>query len=256
MKLLVKLIFLTLVLISYFFSASIVYLIYFSNRKKFILMINKVVSFYCKLGVMVLDLDIESNIKEVDLSENYLLVGNHQSYLDIFALSSLVNTNYVTSVEVKNTAFLGPVTILAGCLFVERRSRSQLFKEIEDVTKSLESGGNVTIFPEATSTNGEKMRAFKRSLFQAGIDSKKAVLPFSLNYIGVNGEKISRSNRDLVCWYDDMDFGPHLFNLLKSEKVKIEIIFHESIKTKNQDNKELRDATFDKVASGFKPILA
>lgn len=217
-------------------------------------MINKVVSFYCKMGVKVFDLEVQSNFKDIDWSNNYLLAGNHQSYLDIFALSSIVNTNYVTSVEVKKTSFLGPITVLAGCLFVERRSRSRLFEEIQDVTNSLLSGGNVAIFPEATSTNGEKLRIFKRSLFQAGIDSKKTILPFSLNYQGINGERISQTNRDLVCWYDDMDFGPHFLSLLKSEKVKVEIIFHEPIKIKNQDSKELRDIAFEKVQSGFKPI--
>ena len=96
---------------------------------------------------------------------NYLIVSNHLSYLDVLAMISVLNTRFVTSMEVKHAAGLGWITDQAGCLYVERRSRKNLKTEINEISKALEGGFYVVVFPEATSTNGDGVLRFKRPLF-------------------------------------------------------------------------------------------
>lgn len=160
---------------------------------------------------------------EIPRDENFLVVSNHLSYVDVLALGAHLPGRFVTSVEVRETPFLGHIARLAGCLFVERRSRENLSKEVLSLSEALGNGERVTIFPEATSTDGSSVLRFRRPLFQAAADSGVRVLPLVLNYSSLSGHDLSATNRDEVCWYGDMDFGGHLWNLFKHRELVLEV---------------------------------
>lgn len=151
------------------------------------------------------------------------IVCNHMSYLDILILSSQIETCYVTSMEMKNAPVLGWATQVAGCLYVERRSKDNLKNEIQDVVDALLKGFHVTVFPEATSTNGEKILPFKKPLFSAAIQTQSFVQPLCLQYIKIDGKNFDTNNRDLVCWYGDMGFLTHLWSVMKLKRVDIKL---------------------------------
>ncbi|WP_186647804.1 hypothetical protein [Fluviispira vulneris] len=46
-------------------------------------------------------------------------------------------------------------------------------------------------FPEATSTEGKEIRAFKKPLFQSAILSQSSVLPLCINYLKIDGENLN-----------------------------------------------------------------
>ena len=58
--------------------------------------------------------------------QNYLIVANHLSYLDVVLMAAWQPAAFVTSVEIKNTPFLGQITDTGGCLYVERRSKDNI----------------------------------------------------------------------------------------------------------------------------------
>lgn len=117
---------------------------------------------YIVLKIMGFKIHLDGNL---NTGRNCLIVSNHLSYIDILIFSSLFKSLFVTSVEMKNTPFLGFVTRLGGCLYVERRSRANLKNEILELTNALLQGFNIGIFPEATSTNGEMVLPFKSPLY-------------------------------------------------------------------------------------------
>lgn len=206
----------------------------------------------------VLGMKVKTNMDKEVFTENYLIASNHLSYLDILALSSLFPSAYVASVEVKNTPFLGQITTLAGCVFVERRSRSNLGEEIKEIDEALKIGSNVTIFPEATSTNGEQVLKFKRPLFEAAITSKRKILPLTINYNSIDSEPVTAANRDLVCWYGDMEFASHLFKLCATKHSEVEVIASEPITIDELeiDSAVLRDMVYESVLKNFSPVKA
>lgn len=193
---------------------------------------------------------------EYDTRKNYLIISNHLSYIDVLIIAGIIPSAFVTSVEMRDTPFLGHIAKLGGCLFVERRSRANLSEEIKELTNGLKSGINVAIFPEATSTDGKEVIRFRRPLFQAAIDSKVEVLPICLNYRYVSFDPICLENKDRVFWYGDMTFGKHFWNLLKTPRIEIDLDFLPVIETQSAwDNTLLAQTGHKMVSESFKPIL-
>jgi 1-acyl-sn-glycerol-3-phosphate acyltransferase len=191
--------------------------------------LNRLVSFSSYLMCKVLGMKVEVknpiSLQKEFSQRNYLIISNHLSYLDIFALSSVIPSCYITSNDIKQTPMLGQICELAGCVFVERKHKGNYHQELKEISAYLQNGLSITLFPEATSTNGDAVINFKRSMFHPAF--KLGVPSFNLviNVKEINGEPISRANRDLFCWYGDMDFTPHFKKLLTLQSLTVEIEF-------------------------------
>ncbi len=184
-----------------------------------------------------------------------LIVSNHLSYIDVLVIASRFPSCFVTSVEIKQTPFLGQLCSLAGCLFVERRSRDNLSKEVGALTRALKAGIDVTIFPEATSTNGESVIRFRRPLFQAAIDANVSVLPITLNYRKIDDSRVNPENRDFVFWYGDMPFLGHLWSFFMLKRVDVEMSLSKSIElSEGLDKNLLCERAYDSVFTHYSPI--
>lgn len=217
---------------------------------------NSFLQHYARVACFVLGLRVNpiglENLRDV---KSGLYVGNHLSYTDVLAISSVVPACYVTSQEIRQTPLLGQICLLAGCLFVERRNKMNIRNEVSEIRRGLNLGLNITIFPEATSTNGEQVLRFRKPLFLSGIDAGTTVVPFCLNYRTVGGEPVVLANRDNVFWYGDMDFVPHLWRLARSGGVGLDLHFLKPIKTNpDMDATSLAEQSQAEVESVFRPI--
>ncbi len=219
---------------------------------------NKVLRFYCKAAlrnfnvrVLVFGLD---NLQSV---QGALLVGNHTGYLDVLAISSNVQTCFVTSTEIKNAPLLGQICSYAGCLFVDRKNRSNIHNELSELRNAQVEGINVAIFPEATSTNGEKILKFKRPFFISAIDAGKSIVPVCLNYRTVGGQPINGKNRDNVFWYGDMGFVESLIGLSSCGGAEVELHFLSAISTSaNSDARLLAEVSQAAIEAVYQPVPA
>lgn len=165
-------------------------------------------------------------------TDNFLVVANHLSYLDVFLMAAELPTLFVTSVDMGEKPILGHVCRIAGCIFVERRNRTTIEKDIEQMTEALKNGLNVTIFPEATSSDGADVLPFKKSLLMSSVFAGKSILPIAIKYTEIDGEPFTRANHDKICWYrDDQPFTDHFLKLMRGKNVKVEIHFLPIIKT-------------------------
>jgi 1-acyl-sn-glycerol-3-phosphate acyltransferase len=187
---------------------------------------NSILTGYTRWGLWVLNIKVTPlGLENLVGIKNGLFVGNHLSYIDVLVLHSRIPACFVTSMEIRETPVLGQVCLLAGCLFVERRNKQNILNEVSEISRGLQNGLNVAIFPEATSTNGEQILRFRRPLYVAAIDAKKPVLPFCLNYRTVGGQPINLKTRDKIFWYGDMDFVSHLWALAGSGGVNVDLNF-------------------------------
>ncbi len=195
--------------------------------------ISRVLSFYSKLGIQVLGVNINLTApvgnKLSRATAGRLYVSNHLSYLDILVISSLTPSLYVTSVEMRETFGLGFLARIGGCLFVERRSRLNISQEVSELRQALRNGLNVTVFPEATSTPGLEVLPFKNSLFSSVEGLAIPVAPLCLKYTNAGGieltNEVDLQLRDLVHWYGDMKFVSHLFRLCTLGDIRVESCF-------------------------------
>ncbi|MCP4911644.1 MAG: 1-acyl-sn-glycerol-3-phosphate acyltransferase [Oligoflexia bacterium] len=227
----------------FFITMTPLYLVYKLNPYQMRPVLAKGLQLYCKLGLVIFNVKI-INQRELDnLKESSpaFYVSNHLSYLDVVIYGSLKPFCFVTSQEMREVPFLGQLCEVAACAFVERRSKKNLSSEVRDLTETMKNKGNIFVFPEGTSTNGEEVIRFRRPLFRSAIDAGVKVRPFTLNYLRFDDKVINKGNRDIVCWYDDMTFLDHLIKLLRVRSIKVEIIPHSSISTKNTDITELSE---------------
>lgn len=211
---------------------------------------------FCQLGLMVLGIKVTSKNKGQDLSQNHLIVCNHLSYVDILILSAQFPTCFVTSVEIRETLGLGFITRMANCLYVERRSKANLQAEVGELAEALQNDVNVTIFPEATSTNGEQVLRFRRPLYRAAIESRRPILPLCLNYLSIDNRPLHRENRDQIFWYGDMDFVSHLWALTKAKSIVASLDFmpiQNPSPTSSEAN--LAENSHGLVSAAFRPVL-
>jgi 1-acyl-sn-glycerol-3-phosphate acyltransferase len=149
-----------------------------------------------------------------------LLVSNHLSYLDVVVFSSLLPVVFVTSADTRDKIGLGDLCKLAGCLFVNRRNPSAARADGRRIEAALREGFDVALFPEATSTPGDRILPFRAGLFQAACGAAATVQPLHLSYPRVAGRTFGPATRDLVCWYGDMTFVPHLWALAGCGRVE------------------------------------
>ncbi len=184
-----------------------------------------IMAFYSRLALKALDIRVQEvfRVKPPGREGGKLIVSNHLSYIDVLVIASVYPAVFVTSVEVRDTFFLGQMARLAGSLFVERRDRTRTGVETEKLSLALRQGFNVVLFPEATSSNGDTVLPFRRSFFASAVAAGSDVLMLCMKYTRVNGHPVDAASRDSIYYYGDLVFLPQLLSLLRNRRILVEL---------------------------------
>jgi lyso-ornithine lipid O-acyltransferase len=187
-----------------------------------------------------------------------LFVCNHTSYLDISVLGSLIHSSFVAKKEIESWPVFGLLTKLGRSIFVERK-REKAYAQKLEIFERLKSGDNLTLFPEGTSNDGNRIYPFKSSLFgiahTEGVDLQ--IQPVSISYVSLDGIPIGRQWRPLFAWYGDMTLFSHLWLMLGLGDTVVRVTFHPPIRGKDLQvsRKELAQKCHDIVAQGHENAL-
>ncbi|QAR32053.1 1-acyl-sn-glycerol-3-phosphate acyltransferase [Geovibrio thiophilus] len=214
--------------------------------------LNANTSFFCRTGLKPLGLKpVFSGEEGLKKAGGCLVVCNHMSYLDIIIMASMRPFVFVSSVDMRETPFVGMMAELGGTYFVERRNASRLREEIKELAALMEAGFAVVLFPEGTSTDGSRVLPFRAPFIESARKAGVPVYPACLKYESVNGEPFGEKNRDLVCWYGDMAFEPHFESLFRMDSVTASVRIMDPADASHADRKELGDYLFSEVASAY-----
>lgn len=186
-------------------------------------------------------------------SSGAFIVSNHVSYVDGFVLGSIVPVVYVSKKEVRGWPIIGPWTALCGTIYVDRQRKDKIPLLIEEITEKLRDEVNVVIFPEGTSTDGERLLPFQSVPFAAALRTKAAVVPVTLTYKKVNRQLVSRTNRDQIYWYGEMEFLDHFWNLLALRSIEVTVKIHPRVETASLKNdslsrKQVSQSCYDSIS--------
>jgi 1-acyl-sn-glycerol-3-phosphate acyltransferase len=245
------------IVVGYVLAASVINLVPHENWR--MRRLAKLIGLSSRLALDLLGVRVNSSVagwpltldERLQSPVNYFVVANHLSYLDILIIAAKMPCAFVTSVEMHETPFLGWLTEIGACIFVERRSRDKLPDEIAEIRRALECGLNVCVFPEATTTNGEAVLRFRRPLYAAAIESGREVLPICLNYQRLDGEKIAAGNRDLLFWYGEAEFFSHLWNLLARRRVDVSMYVESPVSTSTHTPQTISEFTHAQVSQHY-----
>jgi 1-acyl-sn-glycerol-3-phosphate acyltransferase len=138
-----------------------------------------------------------------------LVVCNHLGYLDILVILSAHPATFVAKSEVRRWPFFGLLTTMAGTIFVERGRRAAVSAPLNFMVRTLKAGLPVVLFPEGTSSDGATVLPFRSALLEAASVASVAVTPVAIDYDLEEG-----SVADEICYWREMVFGSHFWNLL------------------------------------------
>jgi 1-acyl-sn-glycerol-3-phosphate acyltransferase len=113
---------------------------------------------------------------------NVLVVANHVSWLDIFALHAVGPVRFIAKSEIARWPLLGRLVRGVGTLFIERARRHDTHRVNQEIAQALAEGDIVAVFPEGTVTDGTELLPFKGSLLQPIIDASGHVQPVAIRY--------------------------------------------------------------------------
>ena len=189
-----------------------------------------------------------------------LFVCNHSSYLDITILGSLVEGSFVSKAEVARWPLFGTLARLQRTVFIDRRS-TQAANHADEIGTRLAAGDNLFLFPEGTSSDGNRVLPFRSALFsvaQHEVDGAPlAVQPVSIAYTRLDGIPLGRALRPLYTWFGDMDLGAHMWTMLGLGRLTVEVQFHEPVTfAQFGSRKALAAHTYGAVANGLAALNA
>ena len=205
--------------------------------------------FYHKICLRIFGIKIKT-FGKVSINFPILLISNHASYLDIIILGSLFKTSFIAKKEISKWPLLGILAKLQNTIFIDRRV-SSLKNQENQIIKHLNEKKNLVIFPEGTSSDGNRVLPFKSSLFnifEKNLNSKILVQTITIVYKKINGIPMNRIERKNITWHSNMDLIPNIFNVLKKLSIEVEIIFNdEFLPSKKYDRKKLALHCWEKI---------
>ena len=153
-----------------------------------------------------------------------LLVTNHVSFADILLLCAVQPMIFVSKSEVASWPAIGAIASAAGCLFVERKRRTDVARVNAGLRHALDAGLLVTLFPEGTSSDGSSVLPFQPSLLQPAVEAAIPVHPGHLSYWGRD-----QIRADDVAYFGDRDLMPCLMALVNRQTTYGEVHFGEAV---------------------------
>lgn len=179
----------------------------------------------------------------------FLLVANHQSYLDIIVLWSCVEGDFLSKHDVADWPIFGHLTRTAGTLYIDRTRAADVPRAIGELGSVLARGRGVLVFPEGKSSEGASVLPFRPSIFQVALGTGCPVRCAVLTYTTPPG---AAPARDSVCWWGDVGFVEHLGRVLRLPRFEAHVTFLAE-PAQGEDRKALARDAHDRIAARFVP---
>jgi len=194
-----------------------------------------------------------------DKSQAVLYVSNHSSYLDIIVLAALTEACFVSKFEVASWPLFGMLAKLNHTVFVKRRMRES-GEKLREIKARLRQGQRLILFPEGTSSDGNRVLPFNSTFFAAGstrLDGFPVkVQPIAIGYTQLSGLPLGRGGRPSCAWYGDMSLAGHLWSVFKSGAIDVEVAFLPSVRACDfASRKELAKSCESNVAFALSDML-
>ena len=149
---------------------------------------------------------------------NVLVVANHVSWIDIFALHAVGPVRFIAKSEIARWPLLGRLVAGVGTLFIERERRRDTHRVNQEVARALDDGDIVAVFPEGTVTDGTKLLPFKGSLLQPIVDARGRVQPVAIRYLSAKGEP-----SNVPAYVEDITFMGSLWRICGERSLVVDL---------------------------------
>ncbi len=174
-----------------------------------------------------------------------MLASNHVSWKDIMVLGAVADVIFIAKAEVANWPIFGTLAKLQKCIFVVREDKRGTGKQVNEIAARMTAGEIVVLFPEGTTSDGNRLMEVKSSLFGAAAaaapetpEGMVHVQPVAIAYTRVHGMAMGRFHRPIAAWPGDIELAPHLMGVLKEGALDVDVAFGDAIAFRAGDNRK------------------
>lgn len=165
-----------------------------------------------------------------------LLVANHISWLDIFAVSSVTPAQFVAKSEVSGWPVLGWLVQRSGTLFIRRTVRSDTVRVNDCMAGLLQQGRAVAVFAQGTSSTPEQPVRFHAPLLQSAVTAGVQVQPVAIFYHDRHGLP-----HEAAAFVGDITFMQSLWKIVCSPGIQVVVTYLPAMDVLGQDRRALAE---------------
>ena len=121
--------------------------------------------------------------ENIDKSQSYVIVSNHQSQYDIFVLYGWLGIDFkwVMKQELRRVPALGVACEKIGHIFIDRSNTEAALRSLEKAKSKIVNGTSVIFFPEGTRSRDGNLGTFKKGAFRMALDLGIPILPVTIS---------------------------------------------------------------------------
>jgi len=172
------------------------------------------------------------------------LVANHVSWLDIFVINATQPSRFVAKSEIRDWPIAGLLVERAGTIFVRRSKRSDAARINREIHDAWEGGDTVAVFPEGTTTAGDRILKFHTSLFEPAVVNAVTLAPAGIRYRNENGEP-----NPSVIFIGETTFGESMGVIIGQRRMIAEITFAPPLDTTSMTRRDAALAAENAIAA-------
>ncbi|QLF69208.1 1-acyl-sn-glycerol-3-phosphate acyltransferase [Peteryoungia desertarenae] len=188
----------------------------------------------------------------LDTRRPLMIAANHASWKDILVLGALADVVFIAKTEVAAWPVFGTLAKLQKTIFVVREEKRRTGDQVNEIAARMSDGEVVVLFPEGTTSDGNRVLATKSSLFGAAAaalgddpDAVVHVQPVSIAFTRVQGMPMGRYHRSIAGWPGDVTMLPHLVGVLKAAAIDVDVTFGEAVEYRRGESRKLLAATIE-----------
>ncbi|MBX9469518.1 MAG: 1-acyl-sn-glycerol-3-phosphate acyltransferase [Rhizobium sp.] len=181
----------------------------------------------------------------LDTRRPLMIAANHASWKDILVLGSLADVAFIAKTEVASWPVFGFLAKLQKTIFVVREEKRRAGDQVNEIAARMADGEIVVLFPEGTTSDGNRILDIKSSLFGAAAaalpneeDAVVHVQPVAIAYTRVQGMPMGRYHRPIAGWPGDVGLVEHLIGVLRAGAIDVDVTFGETVYFKKGDSRK------------------
>jgi len=173
-----------------------------------------------------------------------MIASNHVSWADIFAIASVRHTRFVAKSEIRDWPFAGWLAERSGTIFIRRDRRHDTARINALVHDALGEGECVGLFPEGTTTEGDRLLKFHSSLFEPAVANRARVYPVAVRYESPDGSELRAA-----AYVGDLTFAQSLGLVIRTRETVACLAFAHPIESGGLTRQEVAAEAQRRVAT-------
>ena len=175
-----------------------------------------------------------------------LIVANHVSWLDIFAVNAVHPTRFVAKSEIRAWPLIGWLCARGDTLFIHRHRRHHTREITQAMAAALTAGESFAVFPEGTTTHGDVLLPFHTSLLQPALVANACIYPVAIRYTRTDGSLCVEADYE-----GEKNLLQSLLQLVTQRQVELRLQFLPPIAVAGMDRRALADAAAGAIATAL-----